>query len=143
MYVGHPYHGRRLFKTLAFYVTADLTCRPRYRTSVVLPIRIYFVLRKCERVSQLQPARPSSTPWSHHDWTTGTLSCTVCLTASCTAFRWYSAWRPESSGVAVQNVKRSRTSKVSGSCQRLARRYGLTVCNVSSPERRSTYAHAR
>ena len=50
------------------------------------------------------------------------------------------------SGVAVQNVERSRTSKVSGSCQkvsgswrRLARRYTTS----SSPERRSTYAHAR
>ena len=35
-----------------------------------------------------------------------------------------------SAGVAVQNVERSRTSKVSGSWQRLARRYGPTVCNV-------------
>ena len=50
-----------------------------------------------------------------------------------------------SAGVAVQNVERSRTSKVSGSiCQkvsgswrRLARRYATS----SSPERRSTYAH--
>ena len=51
-----------------------------------------------------------------------------------------------SSGVAVQNVERSRSSKVSGSCQkvsgswlRLARRYATS----SSPERRSTYAHVR
>ena len=49
-------------------------------------------------------------------------------------------------GVAVQNVERSRTSKVSCSCQkvsgswrRLVRRYATS----SSPERRSTYAHAR
>ena len=49
-------------------------------------------------------------------------------------------------GVADQNVERSRTSKVSGSCQkvsgswrRLARRYATS----SNPERRSTYAHAR
>ena len=46
----------------------------------------------------------------------------------------------------VDPVWRSRTSKVSGSCQnvsgswrRLARRYATS----SSPERRSTYAHAR
>jgi len=56
------------------------------------------------------------------------------------------AWRFRCGGPergAVQNVERSRTSKVSGSWRRLARRYGLTVCNVSSPERRSTYAQAR
>ena len=48
--------------------------------------------------------------------------------------------------MAVQNVERSRTSKVSGSCQKvsgswrsLARRYAMS----SSPERRSTYARAR
>ena len=47
---------------------------------------------------------------------------------------------------AVMLVWRSRTSKVSGSCQkvsgswrRLARRYAMS----SSPEHRSTYAHAR
>ena len=53
--------------------------------SVVLPIRIYIVLRKYERVSQLQRARPSSMPSSHHGWTTGTLSCTAYQTASCSA----------------------------------------------------------
>ena len=50
-------------------------------------------------------------------------------------------------GVAVQNVERSiRKSNVSGSCQkvsgswrRLARRYAKS----NSPERCSTYAHAR
>ena len=46
---------------------------------------IYFVLRKYERVSQLQRARPSSTRSSHHGWTTRTLSCTAHQTASCTA----------------------------------------------------------
>ena len=51
MYAGHPYHCRRLFETLAFYLTADLTCRPKYRTSAVLPIRIYLVLRKYKRVT--------------------------------------------------------------------------------------------
>ena len=68
MYVEHPYQCRRLFDTYAFYSTADLTCRPKYRTSVVLLIRIYFVLQKYERVSQLQRVRPSSTPSSLHGW---------------------------------------------------------------------------
>ena len=71
------------------YLTADMTCRPKYRRSVVLlPIRIYFVLQKYERVSQLQYARTSSTPSSHHGWTMGMLSCT----SSCTSVR-----RPKSS----------------------------------------------
>ena len=56
------------------------------------------------------------------------------------------ARRYTNAAVAVQKVERSRTSKVSGSCQKvsgswrkLARRYATS----SSPERRSTYAHAR
>ena len=49
-------------------------------------------------------------------------------------------------GVAVQNVKRSRTSKDSGSCQKVSgswRRLAQRYATSSSPERRSTYAHAR
>ena len=48
--------------------------------------------------------------------------------------------------VAVQNVERSRTSKVSGSCQKVSgswRRLAWRYATSSSPERRSTYAHAR
>ena len=58
----------RCVRSMALYSTADLTCRPKYRTSVVLPFRVYFVLRKYERVSQLQRVRPSSTPSSLHGW---------------------------------------------------------------------------
>ena len=48
--------------------------------------------------------------------------------------------------VAVQNVERSRTSKVSGSCQKVSgswRRLARLYATSSSPERRSTYAYAR
>ena len=46
-------------------------------------------------------------------------------------------------GVAVQNVERSRTSKVSGSWQRLSRRYGLTICNVQQSRSSFHICHAR
>ena len=48
--------------------------------------------------------------------------------------------------VAVQNVERSRTSKVSGSCQKVSgswQRSARRSATSSSPERRYTYAHAR
>ena len=51
-----------------------------------------------------------------------------------------------SASVAVQNVERSRTSKVNGSCQNVSgswRRFARRYTTSSNPERRSTYAHAR
>ena len=48
--------------------------------------------------------------------------------------------------MAVQNVEQSGTSKISGSCQKVSgswRRLERRYATSSSPERRSTYAHAR
>ncbi|KAK2173883.1 hypothetical protein NP493_843g01009 [Ridgeia piscesae] len=44
--------------------------------------------------------------------------------------------------VAVQNVERSRTLNVSSSCQKVSGSW-RRLATSSSPERRSTYAHAR
>ena len=81
--------------TSALYLTADLTCRLKYRTLVVLLILIHFASLRYEQALPSQHARLLFTPSLHRGSTTGTLYCMASPTASCTVLRWYSGRRPE------------------------------------------------
>ena len=76
-------------------LTADLTCRLKYRTLFVLLILIYFASLRHEQALPSQHARLLFTPTLHGASITGTQYCVASPTASCAVLRCYSDRRPE------------------------------------------------